>query len=69
MGECLAQYRLYLVGEGDRLQPAAVLSSRDDAGAVAQAEDRLRRGQAAELWAGGRLVGRFSKLGVFTAAG
>jgi hypothetical protein len=25
-------------------------------------------GEAAELWQGGRLLGRFSKLGVFTAA-
>lgn len=63
----VAQYRLYLVGVGARLQPAEVLDSADDATAVAHAQRRLTPGQAAELWAGGRLVGRFSKLGVFTA--
>jgi hypothetical protein len=51
----------------DRLQPAEILDVADDAQAVALAARALTPGQGAELWHGGRLVGRFSRLGVYTA--
>jgi hypothetical protein len=64
----LPQYRLYTVGPADRLEPAATFDSAGDADAVARAAQRRQEGRAAELWSGGRRVGRFSKLGVFTRA-
>jgi len=39
--------------------------AEDDAAAV-EAARSLSNGEAMELWQCGRLVGRFSKLGVFT---
>jgi hypothetical protein len=50
------------------LQLGQSLSSPDDASAITQAGELAREGPAAELWQGGRLVGRFSKHGVFAAA-
>ena len=56
-------YRLYTVGPGGRLQLRRTFDSPDDEAAV---EEARGHGEAAELWHGGRLVGRLSKLGVFT---
>ena len=60
-------YRLYLVSPSGRLQLSRTFESAGDEAAVAQARELTADGQAAELWDGGRLVGRLSKLGVFTA--
>jgi hypothetical protein len=65
----VAQYRFYIVGEKDRLRPAEALDCADDVEAVQAASRHLVLGNAAELWDAGRLVGRFSKLGVFTPGG
>jgi hypothetical protein len=64
----VTEYRLYRVGAGERLQLAAVFHAADDAQAARLAGGRLDVGQAAELWEGGRLVGRFSKIGSFSSA-
>ena len=64
----LPVYRFYRLDPRDRLQPAEILDVADDAEAVAMAARSLIAGQGAELWHGGRLVGRFSKLGVYTPA-
>lgn len=61
----MATYRIYRVATGGRLQLGESFEAADDAEAVRLAGD-LRGGQAVELWEGGRLVGRISKLGVFT---
>jgi len=62
-------YRLYRNGPQQRLLPAEPLVGLDDQDAAAVAARRLAAGQGGELWDGGRLVGRFSKDGVFTPAG
>jgi hypothetical protein len=64
----VASYRLYRIGPNERLLPPEVLACRSDAEAAAVAA-RMLAGRAGELWLGGRLVGRFSKLGVFSPAG
>jgi hypothetical protein len=61
-------YRLYTVDRAGRLQPSLAFDCPDDRSAVEQARAQGVLGEAAELWQGGRLLGRFSKLGVFTAA-
>ena len=63
----MASYRIYHVGAGGRLQLGEAFSASDDATAVDIARDHRQHGAEAELWAGGRLLGRFSKQGVFTA--
>lgn len=62
----MPQYRFYRVGPTDRLEPVEVFHSPNDADAVESAAHLRLAGQAAELWSDGRLVGRFSKLGVFS---
>ncbi|MEO8113861.1 MAG: hypothetical protein ABI655_05745 [Phenylobacterium sp.] len=61
-------YRVYLVGDAGRLQLGPAYEALDDPAAIEQARQAQAGGAAAELWHGGRLVGRFSKLGVFTPA-
>jgi hypothetical protein len=58
---------MYLVAPAGRLRLGDALQARDDAEAIAEARGRLPCGQAAELWAGGRMVGRFSRAGAFSA--
>ncbi|MGA0605419.1 hypothetical protein ACO2Q0_05400 [Phenylobacterium sp. VNQ135] len=62
----MASYRIYRLGADGRLLLGETFEAADDAAAVARAGAQHRTGVAAELWAGGRIVGRFSKLGVFT---
>jgi hypothetical protein len=64
----LASYRIYHVGPTGRLQLAQMLSCASDAEAIARTRPATADGHARELWEGGRLVGRFSKLGVFTSS-
>jgi hypothetical protein len=58
-------YRIYIVGLDGRLQLGLAFQASDDRAAGAQAEAAATRGQVAELWEGGRLVGKVSKSGVF----
>jgi hypothetical protein len=61
----LPNYRIYHVGNGGRLRLGDLLQAPHDEAAVASAATLLTRGQEAELWQGGRLVGRFSARGEF----
>ncbi len=56
---------MYLVGRAGRLKLGDALQAGDDAEAIAAARARLPAGEAAELWAGGRIVGHFSRTGGF----
>lgn len=58
-------YRIYRLTAGGRLALGETFNAADDEAAVAQAQALHRPGTAAELWCGGRIVGRLSKLGVF----
>lgn len=58
-------YRIYIVGSDGRLQLGQAFEAPDDRTAGALAELAAVRGQLAELWEGGRLVGRVSTQGVF----
>jgi hypothetical protein len=62
----LKAYRIYIVGSDGRLQLGKAFEATDDVVAGATAEAHAARGQIAELWEGGRMVGRVSKHGVFT---
>jgi hypothetical protein len=62
----VASYRIYRVGPGGRLERAQAFEAPNDASAVEQARWLRQPDDQAELWEGGRLVGRFSKLGRFT---
>lgn len=62
-------YRVYHVGSDGRLTVGETLTASADAEAVTRARAQLLPARAAELWAGGRLVGRFSKTHEFTAGG
>lgn len=66
LGAQLTAYRIYLVGAAGRLRLGEALEARDDAEAIAAARALVPAGEAAELWAAGRIVGRFSRSGVFT---
>jgi len=59
-------YRIYIVSADGRLQLGQAFEASDDHVAGARAEGHAQRGQVAELWEGGRLVGRVSKHGIFT---
>lgn len=65
----MASYRIYYLAAGGRLQLGENLDCADDAQAIQRALEISGDGRAGELWEGGRLVGRFSKLGVFTPSG
>lgn len=62
----MPSYRIYRVGGGGRLTLGEMFHAAEDDQAVTHARLLLRPGAAGELWCGGRLVGRFSKLGAFT---
>jgi hypothetical protein len=62
-------YRIFHVGAGGRLSLGETFSAPDDVEAVQRARRQLVRAHAAELWEGGRLVGRFSKAHEFTTGG
>jgi hypothetical protein len=66
-GRAVASYRIYRVGAGGRLQLGEAFTARDDTAAVELARSLHQAGGEAELWAGGRLLGRFNKLGAFAA--
>jgi len=58
-------YRIYIVGADGRLQLGQAFEAVDDHAAVARAEGSAPKGETAELWEGGRMVGRLGKDGVF----
>jgi hypothetical protein len=60
-------YRIYIVDPDGRLQLGLAFDAVDDHAAGQQAQGVARRGRAAELWEGGRLVGRVSTDGLYTA--
>jgi len=62
-------YRIYHVGTDGRLTVGESFSAPADDQAVARAGLQLIPGRSAELWEGGRLVGRFSKAREFTPGG
>jgi hypothetical protein len=67
--QALSVYRFYRIDARDRLQPAEVIDADSDGAAVAFAARLLTPALGGEQWCGARLVGRFSKLGLYTAAG
>lgn len=60
-------YRIYIVGSDGRLQLGQAFDATDDVAAGRRAEVVAVRGQVAELWEGGRMVGRVTTDGVFGA--
>lgn len=64
----MKSYQIYIVGPDGRLQLGLAFQATDDRTAGAEAEGAVLRGQVAELWEGGRMVGRVSRAGVFEAA-
>jgi hypothetical protein len=60
-------YRIYIVGSDGRLQLGEAFEAPEDVAAAVVAEALADKGQTAELWEGGRMVGLVSKRGVFTA--
>jgi hypothetical protein len=64
----LLGYRIYHVAEGGRLRLGDGFQAADDAVAIAKARLLRLSGEAAELWQGGRIVGRFSKSGGYAPA-
>ncbi|WP_156466928.1 MULTISPECIES: hypothetical protein [unclassified Phenylobacterium] len=57
----MQSYRIYHVGPGGRLRVGDTIHAAGDDDAVIKAHPLLSPGEAAELWQGGRLVGRFSR--------
>ena len=62
-------YRVYHVGTDGRLAVGETFAASADSEAVIRARPQLVHARAAELWQGGRLVGRFSKAHEFTPGG
>jgi hypothetical protein len=58
-------YRIYIIGSDGRLQLGHAFEALDDVVAAGRAKSHAARGQVAELWEGGRMVGRVSEDGVF----
>lgn len=64
----MPSYRIYRVAAGGRLVLGEAFHGSSDAEAIRRGQVLQEPGTAAELWDGGRLVGRFSKQGAFTPA-
>ena len=62
-------YRIYHVGSGGRLRLGDPFQASSDEEAVARARPLLGPAQPAELWQGGRMVGRFARDHAFTRGG
>ena len=58
---------MYRVGPGGRLQQGQAFQAEHDRAAVDHARGLHDGVHPAELWEGGRLIGRFSKLGLFSS--
>jgi hypothetical protein len=62
----LKSYRIYIVDSEGRLQLGQAFEAADDTVAAVRSLALAEMGQSAELWEGGRIVGRVSKIGDFT---
>jgi len=58
-------YRIYIVGSDGRLQLGEAFEAPDDGAAIERARELAAKGQSAELWEGGRMVGQASPPGAF----
>lgn len=58
-------YRIYIVDQDGKLQLGQAFEESDDVVAGVRAVTLAVSGQTAELWEGGRMVGRVSVDGVF----
>ena len=65
----MKSYRIYILGQDGRLKLGEAFEAAADDDAIARAETAAVKGEAAELWEGGRMVGVVSKDGVFRAGG
>lgn len=63
----MKSYRIYLLGHDGRVSLGEAIEGPSDRDAARLAASLAPKGQDCELWDGGRLVGRFSKAGVFIA--
>jgi hypothetical protein len=61
----LKAYRIYLVGSDGRVQLGHAFEAPHDEEARVRAVAHAARGQVAELWEGGRMVGRVDENGAF----
>ncbi|HZZ33781.1 MAG TPA: hypothetical protein VFE10_17495 [Phenylobacterium sp.] len=61
----MKSYRIYILETDGRLQLGDAFDATDDQMAAARAQDVAEKGRTAELWEGGRIVGRVSKGGAF----
>jgi hypothetical protein len=64
----LQSYRIYHVVDGGRLRLGDAFQAPDDDLAIEKARLLRVSGGAAELWQGGRILGRFSKSGGYMPA-
>lgn len=64
----MKSYRIYLVGRDGRLELGDAFEAADDDAAATRAVE-VAAGGKAELWEGGRIVGRVSNDGGFTRGG
>jgi hypothetical protein len=60
-GPTLANYRIYLLTTADRIDDFRIATCVSDAEAASAAKRLLRDHLLAEIWCGGRLVGRVSR--------
>jgi hypothetical protein len=68
-GGRVKSYRIYIVDPDGRLQLGQAFEATDDGIAGDLAKSFARRGRTAELWEGGRIVGRVSPDGDYTSGG
>ena len=61
----MPSYRIYHVGPDGRLRLGDQFHAPHDEAAVVSAGGLVLKGQPAELWEGGRMIGRFSGRGDF----
>ena len=62
-------YRIYIVDPDGRLQLGQAYEAADDQAAAERALGAASKGHVAELWEGGRIVGRVTEHGVFEPGG
>jgi hypothetical protein len=65
----LKAYRIYIVDPDGRLQLGQAFEAVDDEAAAERAIGAAVKGRTAELWEGGRIVGRVTDSGVFEPGG
>ena len=58
-------YRIYMIDPDGRLQLGQAFEAPDDQAAAERAIGAATKGRIAELWEGGRVVGRVTETGLF----